>query len=139
MILYFTFTDGTKGFIQAAHNPIARKSDGWIQLLGDIHTPNRRKYILVTSFVNILMKLGPVVGKLHTVQQVNITSYLGIPLHIIVFYTTTIFTKCSVIQMYIDILHSHICHLLIYGVGVNIATDILCESDGCHCKLPVSR
>ena len=22
---------------------------------------------------------------------------------------------------------------------VNIATDILCESDGCHCKLPVSR
>ena len=25
------------------------------------------------------------------------------------------------------------------GVGVYIATDILCESDGCHCKLPVSR
>ena len=37
------------------------------------------------------------------------------------------------------LLHSDICHLLIYGVGVNIATDILCESDGCHCKLPVSR
>ena len=35
--------------------------------------------------------------------------------------------------------HSDICHLLIYGVGVNITTDILCESDGCHCKLPVSR
>ena len=32
-----------------------------------------------------------------------------------------------------------ICHLLISGVGVQIATDILCESDGCHCKLPVSR
>ena len=31
------------------------------------------------------------------------------------------------------------CHLLIYGVGVEIATDILCESDLCHCKLPVSR
>ena len=38
-----------------------------------------------------------------------------------------------------ELLHSDICHLLIYGVGVNIATDILCESDGCHCKLPVSR
>ena len=37
-----------------------------------------------------------------------------------------------------ELLHSDICHLLIYGVGVNIATDILCESDGCHCKLPVS-
>ena len=32
-----------------------------------------------------------------------------------------------------------ICHLLICGVGVNISTDILCESDSCHCKLPVSR
>ena len=38
-----------------------------------------------------------------------------------------------------ELLHSDICHLLIYGVGENIATDILCESDGCHCKLPVSR
>ena len=38
-----------------------------------------------------------------------------------------------------EILHSDICHLLTSGVGVNIATDILCESDGCHCKLPVSR
>ena len=38
-----------------------------------------------------------------------------------------------------ELLHSDICHLLISGVGVNIATDILCESDGCHCKLPVSR
>ena len=37
------------------------------------------------------------------------------------------------------LLHSDICHLLIYGVGENITTDILCESDGCHCKLPVSR
>ena len=35
--------------------------------------------------------------------------------------------------------YSYICHLLIYGVGENIATDILCESDGCHCKIPVSR
>ena len=38
-----------------------------------------------------------------------------------------------------EVLHSDICHLLISGVGVNIETDILCESDGCHCKLPVSR
>ena len=38
-----------------------------------------------------------------------------------------------------ELLHSDIYHLLISGVGVNIATDILCESDGCHCKLPVSR
>ena len=38
-----------------------------------------------------------------------------------------------------ELLHSDICHLLIYGVGVNIATDSLCESDGCHCKLPVIR
>ena len=38
-----------------------------------------------------------------------------------------------------ELLHSDICHLLIYDVGVNIATDILCESDGCHSKLPVSR
>ena len=38
-----------------------------------------------------------------------------------------------------ELLHSDICHLLITGVSVNIATDILCESDGCHCKLPVSR
>ena len=38
-----------------------------------------------------------------------------------------------------ELLHSDIFHLLISGVGVNIATDILCESDGCHCKLPVSR
>ena len=33
---------------------------------------------------------------------------------------------------------SDICHV-IFGVGVKIATAILCESDGCHCKLPVSR
>ena len=38
-----------------------------------------------------------------------------------------------------ELLHRDICHLLISGMGVNIATDILCESDGCHCKLPVSR
>ena len=38
-----------------------------------------------------------------------------------------------------EVLYSDVCHLLISGVGVNIATDILCESDGCHCKLPVSR
>ena len=35
-----------------------------------------------------------------------------------------------------ELLHSYTCHLLISLVGVNIATDILCESDGCHCKLP---
>ena len=36
-----------------------------------------------------------------------------------------------------ELLHSDIilCHLLISRVGVNIATDILCESDGCHCTL----
>ena len=34
---------------------------------------------------------------------------------------------------------SDICHLLICGVGVKIATDILCECDGCQCKLLVSR
>ena len=38
-----------------------------------------------------------------------------------------------------ELLYSDICHLMIYGVGVNIATDILCESDGCHCDLPVSH
>ena len=38
-----------------------------------------------------------------------------------------------------ELLHSDICHLLIYGVSENIETDILCESEGCHCKLPVSR
>ena len=27
--------------------------------------------------------------------------------------------------------------LVEYGVGVNIATDNLCESDGCYCKLPL--
>ena len=37
------------------------------------------------------------------------------------------------------LLSDELLHLLISGVGVNIATDILCESDGCHCKLPVSR
>ena len=40
---------------------------------------------------------------------------------------------------FVELLHSDVCHLLISGVGVNIATDILSESDGCHCKLPVSR
>ena len=39
----------------------------------------------------------------------------------------------------VKLLHSDICHLLISRVGVNIATYILCESDGCHCKLLVSR
>ena len=29
-------------------------------------------------------------------------------------------------------------HMTISGVGVKIASDILCESDGCHCKLLVS-
>ena len=38
-----------------------------------------------------------------------------------------------------ELLHSDICHLLISGVGVKIATDILYVSDGCHFKLPVSR
>ena len=38
-----------------------------------------------------------------------------------------------------ELLHSDICHLLISWVGINIATDILCEYDGCHCKLPISR
>ena len=38
-----------------------------------------------------------------------------------------------------ELLHSDICQLLISVVGVKIATDILCQSDGCHCKLPVSR
>ena len=34
---------------------------------------------------------------------------------------------------------SDICHLLKSGVGVKIATDILCESVGYHIKLPVSH
>ena len=34
-----------------------------------------------------------------------------------------------------ELLHSDICHLFISGVGVNIATDILCESDRFYCKL----
>ena len=38
-----------------------------------------------------------------------------------------------------ELLHSDICHLLISGVGVNIATDIVCESDGCYCTFSVSR
>ena len=38
-----------------------------------------------------------------------------------------------------ELLHSDICHLLISGVDVNIATDIVCESDGSHCQLAVSR
>ena len=38
-----------------------------------------------------------------------------------------------------ELLRSDICYLLISGVGVNIATDIMCEYDGCHCKRPVSR
>ena len=53
---------------------------------------------------------------------------------------TMTYTLC--IQMLLlsgELLHSDIRHLLISGVGVNIATDILCESDGSHCKLPVSR
>ena len=37
------------------------------------------------------------------------------------------------------LLRSDICHLMISGVGVNIATEILCESDGCYRKLSVSR
>ena len=50
-----------------------------------------------------------------------------------------IYPMYSVALLADELLHSDICHLLIYGVGENIATDILCESDGCHCKLPVSR
>ena len=38
-----------------------------------------------------------------------------------------------------ELLHSDLYHLLKSGVGINIANDILCESDGCQCKLPVSR
>ena len=38
-----------------------------------------------------------------------------------------------------ELLHGDICHLLITGVGVSYATDSLCESDDCLCKLPVSR
>ena len=38
-----------------------------------------------------------------------------------------------------ELLHSDICQLLISVVGVKIATDILCQSDGCHCKLPANR
>ena len=38
-----------------------------------------------------------------------------------------------------ELLHSDLCHMMISGVGVNIATDIFCEYDACHCKLPVSR
>ena len=30
---------------------------------------------------------------------------------------------------------SFYCHMLIYGVGGNIATELLCESYGCHWKL----
>ena len=33
---------------------------------------------------------------------------------------------------------SDICHLLISGVGVKIATDLLCESVGCHYKVHAS-
>ena len=33
---------------------------------------------------------------------------------------------------------SNICHLLISGVGITISTDILCESDDCHCNIPAS-
>ena len=50
-----------------------------------------------------------------------------------------IYPMYSVAFLSDELLQSDICHLLIYGVVVNIATDILCESDGCHCKLPVSR
>ena len=45
-----------------------------------------------------------------------------------------IYPMYSVAFLSDELLNSHICHLLIYGVGVNIATDILCESDCCHCK-----
>ena len=37
------------------------------------------------------------------------------------------------------LLRSDICHLMISGVGVNIATEILCESDCCNSKFSVSR
>ena len=50
-----------------------------------------------------------------------------------------IYPMYSVAFLSDELLQSDICHLLIYGVGENIATDILCESDGCYCKLPVSR
>ena len=36
-----------------------------------------------------------------------------------------------------ELLTSDMYHLLISGMGVQIG--ILCESDGCHCKLPVNR
>ena len=47
-----------------------------------------------------------------------------------------IYPMYSVVLLCDELLHSDICHLLISGVGVNIATDILCE---CCCKLPVSH
>ncbi|XP_041350818.1 uncharacterized protein LOC121369810 [Gigantopelta aegis] len=40
-----TFPDGTKQYINPANEPMARKSDGWIHLKGDLNAPNRRKYI----------------------------------------------------------------------------------------------
>ena len=56
------------------------------------------------------------------------------------FADTLTSTLCIQYRLLSDgLLHSDICHLLIYGVGVNIASDILCESDGCHCKPPVSH
>ena len=51
----------------------------------------------------------------------------------------TVVTCAYIMHIPYELLHSDISHLLISEVGVNITTDILCESDGCHCKLPVSR
>ena len=53
--------------------------------------------------------------------------------------TLTFTLRIQLLLLSDELLHSDICHLLISGVGVNIATDILCESDGYHCTLPVSR
>ena len=47
-------------------------------------------------------------------------------------YNDTIFSRLYCLNNYYT---NDICQLLISGVGVNIVTDILCESDGRHCKL----
>ncbi|XP_041350677.1 endo-1,4-beta-xylanase 2-like [Gigantopelta aegis] len=38
----FTFFDGTKDWVHVANEPVARKSDGWIHLMGDIHAPSKQ-------------------------------------------------------------------------------------------------
>ena len=54
---------------------------------------------------------------------------------------TVMYTLCiQQLLLPAEVLHSSdICHLLISGVAVKIATDISCGSDGCHCKFAVSR